>query len=102
MILCLHVHSPLFVAHSKVEECKPPTVDDLQYLCDGTYSHEQIRQMEHALLEKLQFAVLCPTLWSSLEFFLNEHKTLFDRTEYFFANVCRCSVVRWDGMGSVM
>jgi hypothetical protein len=83
------VGSACILVASKLEEVRPPTVDDLQYLCDGTYTHDQIRQMEGALLDKLQFAMHCPTVWSALEFFYAEFNSpnQFDQTAIYFANV---------------
>jgi hypothetical protein len=79
---------------SKVEESShTPTVDELQYLCDNTYTHDQLRNMEQALLTKLNFGVLSPTGYNALEYFLHEFRSQFNEHAFFFANVCiRCII----------
>jgi len=40
---------------SKYEDVSPPTVEDLVYISDNTYSREEILKMEGAVLSRLQF-----------------------------------------------
>lgn len=49
----------MFIA-SKFDERVPPLVDDLTYICDGAYTHEQLIAMEASILRVINFDLSMP------------------------------------------
>eukprot|EP00804_Cyclotella_cryptica_P020624 CCRYP_003449-RA/>CCRYP_003449-RA protein AED:0.37 eAED:0.37 QI:261/1/1/1/0/0/2/240/448 len=60
----------LFIA-SKYEDIYHVPVDDLVFLCDRTYSIEQIYHMEESILKTLSYQISIPTAYKFLLRFLN-------------------------------
>lgn len=50
----------------KTEELSPPGVDKFVYVCDGTYSREDVVKMERHVLSRLRFEVTAATPYAFL------------------------------------
>jgi cyclin A len=48
---------------AKYEEIYPPTIDELVYISDNTYTRKDVVTMESILLTSLQFHLSAPTSW---------------------------------------
>jgi hypothetical protein len=59
---------------SKYEDLNPPTVTDLSYISDGTYSKEMIIEMEMEILNILKFDLVISTTKHFLQYFLDKIK----------------------------
>jgi len=49
---------------AKYEEIYPPEVRDYVYICDNAYTRDQILDMEKLILQRLDFRLSLPTVWS--------------------------------------
>lgn len=55
---------------SKLEETQPVTIKDLAYMTDGTYTAEQIKEMEAKVCDLLQFHLQSSTPYQFIDRFL--------------------------------
>jgi hypothetical protein len=73
---------------SKYWEVRAPSIDEFIYISDSTYSRDQVLNMEGALLNTLQFALMAVTPWDCSTRISSRmgREILPERTE-FLANV---------------
>ena len=68
-------YSACMLVASKLEETQPVTIKDLAYMTDGTYTADQIKEMEAKICDLLEFHLQSPTPYQFIDRFLRASDT---------------------------
>eukprot|EP01101_Sappina_pedata_P010347 TRINITY_DN649_c0_g1_i1.p1 TRINITY_DN649_c0_g1~~TRINITY_DN649_c0_g1_i1.p1 ORF type:complete len:456 (+),score=162.38 TRINITY_DN649_c0_g1_i1:181-1548(+) len=90
---------------SKYEEVSPPTIEDLIYISDKTYTRKQITDMELLILNKLKYNLAVPTVKMFLRRFQRaaaanvENRNLLNRTAMFSNYLAELTIPEYQFLG---